>query len=309
MVLYCLILTTKPSRLRKSVKYNSPQPALRSLGERGDCSMIVKDEAFGLHTPWHYHPELEFIYFREGVTDGVMGNGFCEFQAGEMVLLGSNLPHVLRENEPYVIASSSPPAGLIVHFRPDFLGEDFFSRPEWVAVRQLIDRSARGIRFRTVVPEPIIDTLDRLASLSPTQRLLEWLGILDHLAREPTFEYLTPAGFVFTPEVEDDRLDRVKAYVFTHFHRQIGLEEMAKVANLSKSTFCRFFKSRTLKTFTVWLNEVRISYVTKVLLAEPSRPIADIAYSAGYSNLSYFNRQFRRIVGMTPRRFRRSQRR
>ncbi len=84
-----------------------------------------------------------------------------------------------------------------------------------------------------------------------------------------------------------------------NFSRKIKLDEIATVANLSPTAFCRYFKSRTNKTFVGFLNEIRVGYACKLLL-EREKSASEICYLSGFNNLTNFNIQFKKIKNLTP---------
>jgi AraC-like DNA-binding protein len=77
------------------------------------------------------------------------------------------------------------------------------------------------------------------------------------------------------------------------------LDDIAKVAHISPHAFCRYFKSKTKKTFSRFLLEVRTGHAAK-LLAETHKSIAEVCYDSGFNNFSNFNRHFKAIIGRTP---------
>lgn len=285
------------------------EPTFRAIHTQGNRSMVLKYEPFGLKTYWHYHPEVEFIFFEEGICDGVIGNGFQEFKPGDLVLLGANLPHVLQENvffktqEPDVL-----PFGLIVQFVEDFLGDSFFKKAEFAAIGGLLHRAKRGLKFRIETLPHIHKDLYDLPEMSDLIRVLTFLKTLNELAHCNQYEYLTPTGYQFDHSADEERMRRVNEFAYHNFAEPIRIAEIAAVANMSETAFCRYFKARTLKTFTNWLNEIRIAYACKELLNSPERSITEVCFEAGFTSLSYFNRQFQRVMKLPPSGFRRKRR-
>lgn len=285
------------------------EPTFRAIHPQGNRSMVLKYEPFGLKTYWHYHPEVEFIFFEDGICDGVIGNGFQEFRPGDVVLLGANLPHVLQENVSFkTLNPNDLPAGLIVQFVEEFLGEAFFKKTEFAAIGNLLIRAKRGLRFRIESLPDIHADLYNMPNLSDLMRVLTFLKVLNELALCADYEYLTPAGYHFDHSADEDRMRRVNEFVYHNFAEPIRIAEVAAVANMSETAFCRYFKARTLKTFTNWLNEIRIAYACKELLNSPEKSISDVCFEAGFTGLSYFNRQFQRVMKLSPSSFRQKKR-
>ncbi len=99
----------------------------------------------------------------------------------------------------------------------------------------------------------------------------------------------------------NDRLGRVHEYIMNNFNRDISLTDVADIALMNKSAFCRYFKKATKKSFSQYLNEIRIGYACKLLQERTDTTISEIAFQVGYNNLSNFNRQFKIITGYAPK--------
>ncbi|MFN4145658.1 MAG: AraC family transcriptional regulator [Runella sp.] len=279
------------------------EPSYRLITPLANRSLIFKYEAFDLTTRWHYHPEIELIYFTEGITNGVMGEGFREFKAGDLVILGSNFPHVLQENTEF--RQQSPevkPFGLIIQFLTDFLGRDFFQKSEFQHIGHLLERCRRGIQFGGTAVNQVRPQLELMPSMSQTARILTLLAILDTLSESKDYQYLMPEGYYFNDSNDENRMRQVNEYTYRHFTNHISIADIAAVAHLSPTAFCRYFKGRTLKTYTHYLNEIRVAYASK-LLRQNQKSITEVCFESGFNNLSYFNRQFRKIMGISPLQF------
>ena len=98
-----------------------------------------------------------------------------------------------------------------------------------------------------------------------------------------------------------------KKYIQEHYSEPITLDEVANYCFLSKSHFCKIFKTETGMTFKAYLNLVRIKEA-KQLLKTTTLKNYEIAESIGFDDPSYFNGLFKKIVGMTPNEYRNSSR-
>ena len=263
---------------------------------------MIKWEPFDLSTRWHYHPELEIIYFIKGKTNGVIGDGFMEFEAGDLLLLGSNFPHVLQENNEF--NSQYPedkPFGLIIQFNENFLGDIFFNIPEMKSIQQLFERAKRGIQFKGYLREKICTLLSDIQTKKESQKLLLLLEALDLMASDSDsqYEFLTNQDYYFNYSEDEERMWKVNEYVYKHFKEKISISEIASIAHMTETSFCRYFKARTLKSFTQFLNEIRIAYSCKLLKKKNVRILA-VSQEAGFNNFSYFCRTFKKVVKITP---------
>ena len=94
-------------------------------------------------------------------------------------------------------------------------------------------------------------------------------------------------------------------FTMNHFEKQITLDAIAEIANMTKNAFCKYFKKRTNKTYVQFLNELRIEQACKLLIANKDFSIIQIAEASGFNNISNFNRQFKSIKKINPSEFRR----
>ncbi len=279
------------------------EPSYRLIKPPANRSMMFKYEPFDLTTRWHYHPEIELIYFIEGTTNGVVGDGFREFRAGDLVILGTNFPHVLQENPEFTLhCPEVRPFGLIIQFLAEFLGVDFFRKTEFQAIGALLERCKRGVQFGAATTDRVRKKLDKMPQLSETGRILALLDLLDALSASEDFSYLTPEGYFFDYSTDESRMRKINEFTYRHFTGHISIATIAAEANMSETAFCRYFKGRTLKTYTHFLNEIRIAYASK-LLRQNNKNVTDVCFESGFNNLSYFNRQFRKIMHMSPLQF------
>ncbi|HRN57556.1 MAG TPA: AraC family transcriptional regulator [Agriterribacter sp.] len=279
-------------------------PSYRLINPQANRCFVFKWEAFGLTTPWHYHPELELIYFTEGKTTGVIGEGFVEFNEGDLVLLGANFPHVLQEHTQF--RKEHPdcePFGLIIQFTEAFLGDGFFNIPELLPVRLLFNRAKRGIIFNKKTVAKVAPDLSAMHTMNDARKLVCLLDVLTTLSEQRSYEYLTPKDYSYEHTFDEKRMLDINEYVYQHFKEPVSIAEIAQVANMTETSFCRYFKNRTLKTFVRFLNEVRISYASR-LLNNDDYSITDACFESGFNSLSYFNRQFKAIMRMSPLQYR-----
>ncbi len=275
-------------------------PTYRLINPQANRCYVFKWEPFGLTTPWHYHPELELIYFIKGKTTGVIGEGFVEFNEGDLVLLGANFPHVLQEHVQFQRENPDcKPFGLIIQFTEAFLGQSFFDIPELLPVRQLINKAKRGIIFNKKTVDKVAPVLSKMHRMNDTRKLIVLLDVLATLSEQKAYDYLTPKDYSYEHTQDEVRLQSINEYVYKHFKEPISIAEIAEVVSMTETSFCRYFKNRTLKTFVRFLNEVRVSYASK-LLNNDNYSITDACFESGFNSLSYFNRQFKSIMKMSP---------
>jgi len=262
----------------------------------------VKEKKFS--APLHYHPELELTLILKSRGKRFIGDSIENFEPGDLVLVGENTPHFwCNDNH---LQDDSYSLAIVVQFNKDFLGEYFFRLTGAEHIEKLINNSRRGICLKDattneLVKEKILKILD-LATFEKTLALLEILNIFS----KSDIYYLSSPGFKpYLNEVDCTRMNKVYNYVYNNINSSFDVSEIAALLNMSVSAFSHYFKKRTQKTFTQFINETRVGNA-KRLLMETDKSIAEIAYESGYNSLSNFNKQFYSLVKFPPKTFRKN---
>jgi AraC-like DNA-binding protein/quercetin dioxygenase-like cupin family protein len=253
---------------------------------------------------WHFHPEYEIVYISNGTGKRHICTHISEFQDGDLIFLGPNLPHL-----GFTQGLLEEHVEIVVQMKEDFLGHDFLQRPELHAIQQLFERSKQGLTFYGHTKWEVGRRLVRLVELSPFDRLIELLGILNQLAGSQEYKLLNVDGFALEVNMQDqERMRAVYDFVEQNYQQGIMLDDVASTVNMTTPAFCRYFKKMTTKTFTRFVNEFRIAHASR-LLADDHYTIAAVSFECGFNNLSNFNKQFREVTGVSPSEYRKNHKR
>lgn len=251
------------------------------------------------HTFWHYHPELELVYVNGGTGKRQVGSHISYYRNGELILIGSNLPHC-----GFTDSLTNYEQETVIQMRPDFLGESFFDIPEMRSIKALFERAKMGIVFHGDIKRSIGAKIEALQTMTQYERLLALLEILKLLEAAQQYTVLNAQGFILETELQDNnRINVIFNFVKQEFKRQISLEEIADIVSMTVPAFCRYFKKITGKTFTQFVNEYRLVHAAK-LLHEKQISITDVCFESGFNNFSHFNKQFKKFTGKTPSTYR-----
>lgn len=253
------------------------------------------------YNEWHYHSELELVYVVKGEGTRFIGNNISQFSAGDLVLLGANLPHVWKSENHYSKPESKKKVSVIIlHFPHNFCGDLFWELPEVAPVKKLLEQSHLGISYPLPSQHTVKKQLKKMLELSPFNRLLALLSLLNDLSVIEEKEVLSSIPFAdHYQKHQSKRIDRIYNYILNNFEKKIELEDVASLANMTSSSLCRFFKQKTHKSLCEFINEVRIGYACKLMISG-ELTVSDICFRCGYNNLSYFNRQFKKITSESP---------
>ncbi len=281
------------------------QPKLEKIPLQYASSITVKREITPyMDYPWHYHPEHEIIFVEKSYGIRFMGNHIGNFTDGDLMFISSNLPHVWKNDNDFYQGNKNLFVDVyVIHFRDDVLGAGFFDLPECTHIKKLFERGQQGVFIKGADHRKISGLIKDVVSATGMDRLILFLKTLDTIAHTEEYELLSSAGYANTVNtVDTERINVVMNYIMQHYASDITVEEIANMSNLTVSSFCRYFKSRTQKTFSSFLNEVRILNACKLLVKE-EKTITQICYDTGYNNISHFNRQFKLITGLTAKQY------
>lgn len=248
---------------------------------------------------WHYHPELELVYINGGSGKRQIGSHVSYFRNGDLILIGSNLPHC-----GFTDKLTGNKSETIVQMKADFLGSDFFNIPEMKNIQKLFEVAKGGIAFSGKTKTKVGEKMEILEYQTDFQRLLSILNILNQLATSDEIKVLNGEGFSIETEVKDnDRINIVFNHVKANFKEEISLDQIADLVSMTVPSFCRYFKKITNKTFTQFVNEYRLVHASK-LLAEQPISITQVCYDSGFNNFSHFNKSFKAFTGQNPSEYR-----
>jgi YesN/AraC family two-component response regulator len=250
---------------------------------------------------WHYHSALELIYFKKGKGTQFIGDSIKNFNDGDVVLVGSDLPHYWRFDSEYFKQSDEVTADIyVVHFEELFWGNDFLNLPENSDVRKVIANSKRGIQINGKSKKSIADLIVQIIETNGAKKILLLLEALLAINQCKEVNYLVSLGFQCNFQVaEKDRIQAIYNYTISNYKKKIDLKEIAEIATISPNSFCKFFKSRSKKTYTQFTNEIRIGQACKLLI-ENQMSVKEICYESGFYNFASFHKCFKDITGKTP---------
>ncbi len=271
------------------------RPTLEKITPDFGSSLLVKkhEKFLKTNTPfWHFHPEIELVYVDKGKGKRHIGNHISYFNNSQLVLMGSNLPHV-----GYIDRLTTNGSETLIQFSPDFLGKGFFKIPEMLAIDNLFERAKKGIRFNIDIKKRIGAKIQKLVDLQGVNRIVSFIEILNDLATTDDYTLLNADGFAFESKHQDtNKIELIYKYINENFKSHISLDEVADIVSMTVPAFCRYFKKSTGRTFTNIVNEYRVVHATK-LLAESNMSITDVCFNCGFNNFSHFNKLFKQFTG------------
>ncbi|RIJ50817.1 AraC family transcriptional regulator [Maribellus luteus] len=271
------------------------------------------DSSFKIHheklshfiVPCHYHPEIEIMYILKGTGTRFVGDNIEQFDEGDFVMVGSNIPHVWKNDYKYYQKNIDLHAECLVLFiPPEILGEPLLSLPEMAKIKRLFEKSNRGIKFSGKRNVELKQIMNVIFESNGTNRLINVLQLLHKMSTFKNAVYLSSMGYRANLSPRDfGRLTHCIEYLMANFHKKIELTQVADIANMTPNSFCRYFKKRTTKTFSEFVIELRVGKACQ-LLNESDNKVIEIAFESGFNNLSNFNEHFKKMTGMSPKEYR-----
>jgi AraC-like DNA-binding protein len=254
---------------------------------------------------YHYHEEYELLYNIENTGTRCVGDSIERYRNNDLVLVGSKIPHFWHSDEEYF--SGDPnfrTKAVIVQFVDDVLINSLLGLPELGDIKNLFERSSRGIQISGLEARVIGDKMIQLTKLDGWRRLLMLVEILSLMNEAENFRLLSTTSFFENHKNgNEEKISKILNLMVENYNRDFTLEEAASNANMSISAFCRYFKKNTTKTFSHLLNEIRIGFACKSLIYTENS-ISEIAFNSGYNNVPYFNRLFKKLKEVTPNEYR-----
>ena len=256
----------------------------------------------GFDCPWHVHPEYELIHVVQGRGYRIVGDNISRLSPGDLVMVGPGLPHIWQDE--HIAEKQSTVHFLLIQFQERILGEALLGLSAMEPVRRLLHQAKRGLHIVGKTRVRVSTMMKDMANVEGMERIVKFLQILTVLAASNDCKPIASVGFVSDASLFDqERIDRVFQFLNAKFSEPVRVSDVARTLNLSEGAFSRFFRIHTGKTFPEFINELRIGRAC-VLLQENNLNVTEVAYESGFTNLSNFNRQFLKLKGLSPRRFR-----
>jgi AraC-like DNA-binding protein len=256
----------------------------------------------------HQHPEVQLTLILSSEGKVIVGDFIGTFKPGDIFLIGTNLPHVFRNDRKYYEDTNVKEAhSLTVFFEWQAFGEKFLSLPELSNLHDFAKLSERGLLLQEPLKSRVAQLIKQMFKKTGMDRLIVLLKIMDILSGNKTMEPLASSGvYNEFDELDGKKLADIYRFTMNEYHRKITLEEVASIAHMTTNSFCRYFKKRTRKSYVDFLTEIRIGQARK-LLQRDHLSISQISLEVGFNNLSNFNRKFREVCSITPTEFRKLQ--
>ncbi len=242
---------------------------------------------------YHYHPEIELVCVVSGSGTRHVGYHKSNFTDGDLVLIGSNIPH-----SGFGLNSVDPHEEIVIQFKAGIISH-LEKMAEANKIIKLIEKAKFGICFSEDTKYMIMPYLKEILTSEGYNRYLILLHILYLLSEEEHYTLLNDEVMPYTLiSKNSERLQKIFTYVERHYQEEISMTDIAREANLTLPAFCNFFRKTTHITFTEFVNRFRINKACQIIAQ--GKNISESCYDSGFNSLSYFSRMFKKYIGKTP---------
>ena len=284
-----------------------PILAVLSDGVQSEDLFLAKEVKLPFFSnEFHFHEECQLVHIVKSSGKRIIGDLVDYFESGELIFLGSNIPHVWHNTQEQTVDDEQVPYAhsLSIYFNPSKLLMHLSAFGNVRKIESFLNKAQRGVELKGKCREAVVKLMYQILQQEGLQKIITLLEILNIMSSDEEYSLLASINYTNQYQYHDSkRMDQVFKYIFDNFREDISLNTIADVANMNTFAFCRFFKARTQKSFTQFVNETRIGYACK-LLANKDHSITDIAYECGFNNVSNFNRFFKVIKKASPREYR-----
>ena len=273
---------------------------------------VKDDESFSIgifqdnqeKSTWHYHNNFEVSFITEGSGKRIVADSIEEFQPGDLVFIGRNLPHVWIADKETRNPSARTLEMVFLQFTSEVLSQQLLALPEFKYVANALSLSERGIQIVGQTLNEVSEIMLQLPFLKSFDRMLHFFKLMDIIGRSDTNIQLASKEYLkmrFT--TGNKRIAIIHEYLMNNYREEIDLKRLAALVNLAEGSLCRFFKMNMGMTVFEYLNQIKIEFACKLLM-DNDLSVMEVCLDSGFNNLSHFNKQFRKITGLPPSEYR-----
>jgi len=275
-------------------------------------TILNQDESFFIgifqdnleKSTWHYHNTYEISFITEGSGKRIVADSIEEFQPGDLVFLGCNLPHVWIANKETRTPSNRSLEMVFLQFTSEVLGSQLLSLPEFQNVSKALASSERGIQIIGQTLNEVSELMLQMPYLKGFERMLHFFKMMDIIGKSDSNIPLASREYLLGRfKTGNKRIATVHEYLMNNYREEVNLKKLAELVNMAEGSLCRFFKENTGTTLFEYLNQIKTDFACKLLM-DPDLSILEVCLDSGFNNLSHFNKQFRKTSGVTPSEYR-----
>jgi AraC-like DNA-binding protein len=253
---------------------------------------------------WHYHNNFEISFITEGSGKRIVADSIEEFQPGDLVFLGRNLPHVWIAEKELLTPSTRTLEMVFLQFTDKILNSQLLALPEFKYVSKALSLSERGIQIVDQTLNEVSELMLQMPYLKGFERMLHFFKMMDIIGRSDSHLHLASKEYLKTRfTTGNKRIAAIHEYLMNNYREEVNLKQLAELVNMAEGSLCRFFKENMGITLFEYLNHIKTDFACKLLM-DMDLSIMEVCFDSGFNNLSHFNKQFRKASGISPSEYR-----
>lgn len=253
---------------------------------------------------WHYHNNYEISFITEGTGKRIVADSIEEFQPGDLVFLGQNLPHAWIADKESRGLSDRTLEMVFLQFTEKILNPQLLLLPEFKNISKALKFSERGIQITGQTLNEVSELMLQMPYLKGFERMIHFLRIMDIIGKSNSVSFLASPDYLRTKfNSGNKRIALVHEYLMNNYKEGVDLSKIAKLVNMVEGSLCRYFKRNMGVTIFEYLNKLKVEFACKFLM-DPDLSVPDVCFDCGFNNISHFNKQFKKYTGVTPSEYR-----
>jgi len=273
------------------------------LNENASFSIGIFQDNLDKST-WHYHDNYEISFITEGNGKRIVADSIEEFQPGDLVFIGRNLPHVWIADKESLSPKKCSLEMVFLQFQSETLSQELLALPEFNYVAKALALSDRGIRMTGQTLNEVSEIMLQLPYLKSFERFLHFFKLMDIIGRSEEILPLASKDYInMRFSTKNKRIKTIHEFLMKNYREAVDLKQLAALVNMAEGSLCRFFKTHVGITIFEYLNQIKVEFACKLLM-DKNLSILDVGLDSGFNNLSHFNKQFKKITKLPPKEYR-----
>jgi len=275
-------------------------------------TLLNQDESFFIgifqdnleKSSWHYHNNYEISFITEGSGKRIVADSIEEFQPGDLVFLGRNLPHVWIADKETRTPSNRTLEMVFLQFTSEVLSSQILALPEFKNVANALSLSERGIQVVDQTLNEVSELMLQMPYLKGFERMLHFFKMMDIIGRSDSNIQLASKEYLQSRfKTGNKRIATIHEYLMNNYREEVNLKQLAELVNMAEGSLCRFFKDNLGVTLFEYLSKIKVDFACRLLM-DPDLGILEVCLDSGFNNLSHFNKQFKKNTGVPPTEYR-----
>lgn len=253
---------------------------------------------------WHYHNNYEISFITEGSGKRIVADSIEEFQPGDLVFIGKNIPHVWMADKAAMAPTQRKLEMVYLQFTDEVLNPGILLLPEFINIANALVLSERGIRIKDKTLNEVSNLMLQLPYLNNFDRMIVFLELMNIIGGSTNYTFLASNDYIKKRfSTKNKRIEAIHQYLMKNYRAEIDLAAIADMVNMAEGSVCRFFKGQMGMTIFEYLNKLKVDFATQLLM-DKNLSIAEVAEDSGFNNLSHFNKQFKKVTNLQPTEYR-----